>query len=122
MSIGPVGNSTPAPEPQGPERKARPTPNPSSASENEPAGEEAAIKNAPAVPSVPQHEVHVQWDTPMADYIMIYQYRDQQSGNLILQMPNEQMLNLIHRIQEMLQSTQRQASAASTVAVKAAEE
>jgi len=58
----------------------------------------------------------------MADYIMIYQYRDQQSGNLILQMPNEQMLNLIHRIQEMLQSTQRQASAASTVAVKAAEE
>jgi hypothetical protein len=91
---------------------------PSPPSEIEPAREDTALKNTPAVPTLPQHEVNVQWDTPMADYIMIYQYRDQQSGALILQMPNEQILSLVHQIQQMLQSTQRQASAASAAAVR----
>ena len=59
----------------------------------------------------------MQQDTS-ADYIMIYQYVNQQSGNLILQVPDQQILSLIHQIQAMLQSTQQQASAASAPPAK----
>lgn len=122
MSIGPVRNLLPAPEPQIPQRKGGRAPVAASAgSENGPTRESSAANSAPAVPSVPHDEVRVQWDNPMADYIMIYQFVNQQSGSLILQEPNEAMLNLIHQIREMLQSTQQQAAAASSAPVKPVE-
>ena len=57
----------------------------------------------------------------MADYIEIYQFVNQQSGSLILQEPNQEMLSLIHQIREMLQSTAQQAASASSAPVKPVE-
>ena len=95
----------------------RPAPNPNSTSESGPSREAVPAKPVVPVPNVPQDEVRVQQDTS-ADYIMIYQYVNQQSGNLILQVPDQQILSLIHQIQAMLQSTQQQASAASAPPAK----
>ncbi len=121
MSIGPVGSSVPASGPQSLELNVRATPRPSPTSESEPSREESAQKNTAPVPSVPQDEVRVQQDTP-ADYIMIYQFVNQQSGSLILQMPDEQVLSIVHEIQQMLQSTQREASMALGTPEKSAGE
>ncbi len=117
MSIGPVGNPLPPPEVQTAERTSWHDPGPNSPSENGPSRESIAVKHAAPVPSVPQDEVKVQWDTPMADYIEIYQFVNQ-SGSLILQEPNQQMLSLIHDIQQMLQDTEQQAAATSSAPVK----
>lgn len=120
-SIGPVGSPAFVPEPPGSEKQARPAPKASSASENAPAREAVAEKNAPPVPLAAQDEVRVQWDTPMADYIEIYQFVNQASGSLVLQEPNQEMLSLIHEIRQMLQETAQQAAAASSAPVKAVE-
>jgi hypothetical protein len=116
MSIGPVRDVPP--EPQLPESKTRAVPTPPPDSEKTSTRENALTKNAPSVPAVPADEVRVQWDTPMADYIEVYQFVDQQSGSLVLQIPNAQMLSLIHQIRAMLQSTEQQAAAASSAPVK----
>jgi len=67
---------------------------------------------------IAQDEVRVQWDKPMADYIEIYQFVNQQSGSLILQEPNQEMLSLIHQIREMLQSTEQQAAKGASAPLK----
>ncbi len=122
MSIGPVGNLPPIPDPQSPERKGVAWPvAPSSNSEPAPRRESAAAKSVPSVPTVGQDEVRVQWDKPMADYIEIYQVVNQQSGSLVVQEPNQEMLSLIHQIRVMLQSTQAQSSAVSAGPVRAVE-
>jgi hypothetical protein len=118
MSIGPVRDLPPAPEPQLPESKTRAIPAPPPALEQTPSQETAAAKNAPPVPTAPQDEVRVQWDNPMADYVMIYQFVNQQSGSLVLQIPDDQVLSLIHQVREMLQNTEQQAAAVSSAPPK----
>jgi hypothetical protein len=121
MSIGPVESAAPEPEPQSPESKVRATPNPSSTSGSGSSGEASAVKSTPAVPAVPEDEVHVHWDTPMADYIMIYQFVNQQSGSLILQEPDQAILSLIHQIRTMLENTAQQAAAVASGPVRIVE-
>jgi hypothetical protein len=111
MTIGPVGSSPPFPEPPSPETQVRSDQaRPRSRTESVPAQENAKPKNTTPVPAIPEDEVKVQWDTPMSDYIVIYQFLNQQSGSLILQEPSEQMLSVIHQIQELLRSTARAAA------------
>lgn len=64
--------------------------------------------NAPIPPTV-QDEVKLQWDS--SDQVRIYQFVNQQSGALILQVPSEEVLNVDRGIQESLQneSLQREA-------------
>ena len=45
----------------------------------------------------------MQFDKPMNDDILIYQFLDKQSGNLILQVPSSQVLGVAHEIQSELQ-------------------
>lgn len=61
---------------------------------------------------VPEDEVKVQWDNPMADNIEIYQFLNQRSGNLILQLPSEQVLSVVHGIQEQFQEDAARTEAA----------
>jgi len=116
MSIGPVGSSDSIPGLHPPEKKTYAAASPNS--ESAPLRETGSEKQAAPTPPIPEDEVRVQWDTPMQDYLMIYQFVNQQSGDLILQMPDEQLLSLIHQIREMLQHTQQQAIAASSAPVK----
>ena len=55
------------------------------------------------VPQFPEDEVTVQFDKPMNDDILIYQFLDKQSGSLILQVPSSQVLGVAHEIQNELQ-------------------
>ncbi len=50
----------------------------------------------------PEHEVKVQEDTP-EDHILVYQVLDKQTGALVLQVPSSEVLNDVHRSQELLQ-------------------
>lgn len=116
MSIGPV-SSAPAPEPQSPARPVRPAPTTSSNSEAQPKRETPPPENAVLVPLAVQDEVRVQWDTP-TDYIEIYRFVNPESGGLVLQEPSQQMLNLIHEIQQVLQNTSRIPTVPPTAAAK----
>jgi hypothetical protein len=56
-----------------------------------------------SLPQFPQDEVEVQFDKPMNDDILIYQFLDKRSGNLVMQLPSTQVLSVIHEIQDELQ-------------------
>jgi hypothetical protein len=72
----------------------------------------ADSKNQVPLPQFPEDEVTVQFDKPMNDDILIYQFLDKQSGSLILQVPSTQVLGVAHEIQNELQeqSSEEQAS------------
>ena len=71
------------------------------------------VKNDTPLPQIPEDEVKVQWDTPMTDRIEIYQFVNQQSGSLIIQVPSEEVLGLAHDIQsELAQDASRETAAA----------
>ncbi len=111
MSIGPVSSSSPVPEQQPVARDSRPARESSGPETDNGSNREVASTNKETtVPLVPQHEVRVQWDTPMQYYIMIYQFLNQQSGSLVLQEPNDQMLNVIHAIRQILQAVRHPAA------------
>jgi hypothetical protein len=55
----------------------------------------------------------VQWDTPITDRIMIYQFLNQRSGSLVLQVPSEEVLHVAHGIQEIFQQDAAKAAADS---------
>ena len=57
----------------------------------------------PPLPQFPEDEVKVQFDKPMNDDILIYQFLDKQSGSLVMQFPTTQVLGVAHEIQEELQ-------------------
>lgn len=78
-----------APQPQHPSLK------------NEPVKAVPKPKNSPPVPSLGQDEVKVKWDT--SAHLMVYQFVNQQSGALVLQVPSREVLNLTRGIHESLQ-------------------
>ena len=53
------------------------------------------------VPEAKQAEVHVQWE---AGQVMILQFTDRRTGELIRQIPSEEVLNVFRQIQESVQS------------------
>jgi uncharacterized FlaG/YvyC family protein len=55
------------------------------------------------VPQFPDDEVKVQFDKTMNDNILIYQFLDKQSGDVIMQLPSTQVLSIVHEIQAELQ-------------------
>ena len=115
MNVGPV-REPPGSDPQTPESKTQAVPPRAQTADLDRSSsrQAPAQKAAAPVPEFPQDEVRVQWDTPLADYIMVYQFLDQQSGSLILQMPDAQILSLVHQIRETLQRAQEQAGEAAT--------
>jgi hypothetical protein len=54
-------------------------------------------------PQFPEDDVQVQFDRPMNDDILIYQFLNKRSGDLVRQVPSTQVLNVIHQIQNELQ-------------------
>lgn len=82
------------------------------AAQNKKTQTQASVKSRQLpLPQFPEDEVTVQFDKPMNDNILIYQFLDKQSGNLILQVPSSQVLGVVHEIQSELreQATQEQA-------------
>lgn len=64
----------------------------------------------------PEDEVRVQWDKELKNEV-IYQVLDKQWGNVVLQMPSEQVLGVAHEIQASLHaevSKEESAPAASS--------
>jgi uncharacterized FlaG/YvyC family protein len=55
------------------------------------------------LPQFPEDEVKVQFDKTMNDNILIYQFLDKQSGNVVMQLPSTQVLSIVHEIQAELQ-------------------
>jgi hypothetical protein len=70
----------------------------------------ASQQAAPVPPPTASREtqVNIQWDR---DQIMIFRFVDKQTGDLIDQIPSDQVLNVVRKIQALLQ--QETASAAS---------
>lgn len=66
---------------------------------------EARNQESPLLPQIPQYEVKVQFDKQMNDGILIYQFLDKQSGNLVMQLPSTQVLSVVHEIQSELQQS-----------------
>lgn len=55
------------------------------------------------LPQFPEDEVQVQFDKTMNDNILIYQFLDKQSGDVVMQLPSTQVLSIVHEIQAELQ-------------------
>jgi len=70
-----------------------PVPGQSSTTEN------GSSPNQAAPPEAAQDEVNVQWDSE--NQIRIYRFLDRQ-GDLVMQVPSEQMVNLAREIQQQL--------------------
>ncbi|MBZ5679073.1 MAG: flagellar protein FlaG [Acidobacteriia bacterium] len=69
-------------------------------------------RNAPAARELPEDEVQVQRDPQIGNMIII-KYVDGSSGQLILQVPSEQVVNVARGIYEDLQQQTRSQSAKS---------
>jgi hypothetical protein len=119
MSVGPVQPGSAGIESPTPEKKAHPVTHPTSANPGKSAKVEiASTQNSPIPPLFPEHEVKVQEDTP-EDHILIYQVLDKQSGAFVLQVPSAEVLNDVHRSQELLQRIVSRAKALAPVATSA---
>lgn len=66
---------------------------------------QSSTQNQQAInfPQFPEDEVQVQFDKPMKDDILIYQFLNERSGAVVMQVPSTQVLNVIHQIQNELQ-------------------
>jgi hypothetical protein len=106
MSVDPVQSNSARIENQAPAKKAHAVPpSPIAVVDNGPKTDSVTTKSteSSAVPLlIPEHEVKVVVDTP-PDGILIYQFLDKQSGNLVLQVPSEGQVRGIHQTQELLQ-------------------
>jgi len=101
MNVAPAQYSPVAADPHESAKPVR-APQPASpVSDNDPAKPVAKPQNSPAVPSVAEDEVKVQWDA--SAHLMIYQFVNQHSGALVLQVPSREVLNLTRGIHESLQ-------------------
>jgi hypothetical protein len=65
-------------------------------------GKTVQPENAPAVAADPQDEVKVQFEPP--GEVAVYQFVTQ-DGNLIVQVPSEQMLNIAREISQAVEQT-----------------
>lgn len=97
MSIGPVQTGFPVGE-AAYQKASHPQPHSAtntftrSPQGNVPKQESPALKEVSSAPSTPQDEVQLQRDTQLEDELIV-RYVDK-AGNLILQVPSEQTLNL----------------------------
>ena len=108
MSVGPVQHSPNVVDAQESANQVRPAQPRGSSSGNQPVREVAKPQSFSPVPPIVEDEVKLQWDS--SDGVRIYQFVDQKSGVLILQIPSEEVLKVGRGIQESLQeSLQRQA-------------
>jgi hypothetical protein len=101
MNVGPIQHLPVTTDVYDSSRQVRAPQPPHSSSENEPV--KAASKPQVSVPGPPlvHDEVNLRWDS--SDQLRIYQFVNPQSGALVLQVPSEQVLNVIHGIQKWLQ-------------------
>jgi hypothetical protein len=112
MSINPVQNSGPAAEASlaSHDSRAAQSPTPASArkvqpdSGNRPDPEPVESRSVPSLSEIPEDEVEVQRDS-QNDGEIVVRYVDR-AGNLILQVPTEQVLNMTHAIKEDLEREQ----------------
>ena len=103
MGVGPVQPGSAGIERPTPEKKVRAAVHPATTEPGKtPKAEIASTQNSPSQILFPEHEVKVQEDTP-ADHILIYQVLDKETGALVLQVPSSEVLNDVHRSQELLQ-------------------
>jgi uncharacterized FlaG/YvyC family protein len=63
------------------------------------------------LPQFPEDEVKVQFDKTANDNILIYQFLDKQSGDVVMQLPSTQVLSIVHEIQAELQKSFAEQSA-----------
>ena len=70
----------------------------------------APAPSAP-LPQFPENEVKVQVDKTANDNILIYQFLDKQSGDVVMQLPSTQVLSIVHEIQAELQKSFAEQSA-----------
>jgi uncharacterized FlaG/YvyC family protein len=99
MRIDPVQNVIHQPEVQAEKPKER------VAEETRPVAESrfSASKQASALPvNTPKYEVTVQYD---ANQILVTKFIDQKSGEIVQQIPPDQMLKIIESIQELLKES-----------------
>jgi hypothetical protein len=117
MNVGPIQRSPVETDVHNPARQVRISPPHDSSSGNDPVREVPTTQKSPPVPAIVEDDVKVQWDASV--HLRIYQFVNQQSGALVLQVPSEQVLNVTHEIQdalnqESLQIAQRQSAALET--------
>ena len=123
MSVDPVQANSARIENQAPAKKAHAVPPSPITVVGNGSRTDSVTTQSSAVPLlIPEHEVKVVVDTP-PDGILIYQFLDKQSGNLVLQVPSEGQVRGIHRTQELLQQIASRGKtsiqeAASTAVVK----
>jgi hypothetical protein len=122
MSIGPVKSGSAGIEPPTPEKKVRAAVHPAKADlEKSSKVEIASRQKSPIPPLFPEHEVTVQRDTP-EDHILIYRVLDKQSGALVLQVPSAEVLNDVHKTQELLQRIAARGNASAAASAVKGEE
>jgi hypothetical protein len=101
MNVGPAQLFSAAIDVREPARPVRPAQPPRPNAEAEPVKAAPKPEASPPVPSFAGDEVKVQRDT--STHVMIYQFVNQQSGSLVLQVPSKEVLDLTRGIQESLQ-------------------
>jgi uncharacterized FlaG/YvyC family protein len=101
MNVGPAQFSSGAIDLHEPVRQVRASQPQRASLANEPVKAVSKPQDAVSVPSLPQDEVKVKWDT--SAHLMVYQFVNQQSGALVLQVPSREVLNLTRGIHESLQ-------------------
>lgn len=108
MSINPVPVISSMTEEQAPDAHAQshtPHASPQPFSKPDPKPEPPASQNSNLLSQLPQDEVEVQRDT-QADGAIVIRYMDR-SGDLILQVPTEQVLNVSRGIDQDVQRQQK---------------
>jgi len=99
MSIGPIQIIPPVAEDQlVPGGRQTPPSTGDPAAEPSPKPETSAYEDTVPSASTPQEEAKVQDDMATGEHL--YQFIDGKSGSVFLQIPSEQMLDLIHNIQQ----------------------
>lgn len=97
----PRGQSSPVPD-----ASAGQTPSPAveKTQTERPQPAQVSAQSAP-LPQFPEDEVKVQFDKTMNDNVLIYQFLDKQSGDVVRQIPSTQVLSIVHEIQAELQKS-----------------
>ena len=59
------------------------------------------------LPQFPEDEVKVQFDKTANDNILIYQFLDKQSGDVVMQLPSTQVLSIVHESRQNCKKASR---------------
>ena len=105
MNIGPIQVVPVVAEGPATDQTARPSASAPDSGGGSTAETSAAQKHS-SDNTVPEEVVKVHSDTSMEPPVLVYEFVDSKSGSLILQVPSEQMLNLVQGIRQRLQQMQ----------------